>query len=163
MSLVVIGRAERVDLPELSVKGVPAKTDTGADASSIWASQAKETETGLECVFFGPESPYYSGKVVYFPKGTYSYTRVASSFGHREIRYKVKIRVKVAGKTIYATFTLANRASKTYPILIGRKLLYGKFLVDVSKGRPLISEERRKRAIMRKELEKSGRKSGGGL
>lgn len=156
----IIGRAERVSLPELGVRGVPAKIDTGADASSIWASKAVETEAGLECVFFGPESPYYTGKIVYFPKGTYSYTRVASSFGHREVRYKVKIRIKVVGKTIYATFTLANRASKTYPILIGRKLLHGKFLVDVSKGKPLIGEERRKRAIMRKELEQSGFKSG---
>ncbi|MCA9333079.1 ATP-dependent zinc protease [Candidatus Saccharibacteria bacterium] len=148
----IIGRAERVNLPELGLKGVPAKVDTGADASSIWATGLEVSDNGLEVVFFGPDSPYYSGEKVQFPPGTYTFTRVASSFGQREVRYKVKLRVKVAGRVIYATFTLANRSSKTYPILIGRKLLHGKFIVDVSKGNPLIGEERKKRAIMKKEL-----------
>lgn len=160
MSINTVGRVERVDLPDIGVRGVPAKVDTGADSSSIWVEKVQETADGLKCVFFGPDSPYYTGEYVNFPSGSYRITRVSSSFGHREFRYKVKIRVKIAKRTILASFTLSNRSAKTYPILIGRRLLHGKFLVDVSKGRPLVGEERRKRAIMQKELGNIEQKTG---
>lgn len=148
----IIGRAVKVAFPELGLKQVPAKIDTGADASSIWASSVVLDGTDLVCVFFGPESTFYTGKQVRFPKGEYSLTRVASSFGHREVRYKVKLSIRIGGKSINATFTLSNRSNKTYPILIGRRLLHGKFLVDVSTGSPLVAAEREKKRQLESDL-----------
>jgi hypothetical protein len=78
---------------------------------------------------------------------------VANSFGHREMRYVVKLQLKLGGKTIVGTFTLSDRSKKTYPILIGRKLLNRKFLVDVSKGSPLTDVENSKKVRLQKELE----------
>lgn len=129
----VIGRVVKIDLVDLELSNVPAKVDTGADSSTIWAGSVKETKGGLACVFFGPGNPYYTGKEIVFKKGSYSLTRVVSSFGHKELRYKVKMRVRIEGRLIMASFTLADRSLKPYPILIGRRLLNRKFLVDVSR------------------------------
>lgn len=139
--LTIIGRAERIDFPELDIHKVPAKVDTGADASSIWAESVVLKDDGLYVIFFNEKSEYYTGLTHIFPKNTYSVTRVANSFGHKEIRYKLKLKVKIKKRTVRATFTLSDRSKKLYPILLGRRLLNGKFLVDVQKGKPLREAE----------------------
>ena len=150
--LTTIGRAEKAAFPDLGVKQVPVKIDTGADACSIWAT-ATEMENGrLHVVFFGESSPLYTGEEHVFKKSEYTMTRVANSFGHREIRYKVKLRIKIKGRLIRGSFTLSDRSNKLYPVLIGRTLLKHKFVVDVSKGSPLRSEERIRAEKLRKEL-----------
>ncbi|MFZ3010152.1 MAG: RimK/LysX family protein [Candidatus Microsaccharimonas sp.] len=151
-TLTTIGRAEKVNLIDLGFNHVPAKVDTGADASSIWAHSINQDNDKLEVIFFGPESPYYDGQVHKFPKSAYSITRVSSSFGHREIRYKLKLKIKVKGRIINGSFTLSDRSAKLYPILLGRSLLKHKFIVDVSKGRPLVAEEKERRAKLKEEI-----------
>lgn len=160
--LTLIGRAEKVDFPELAFKRIPAKVDTGADASSIWAHTVNVDDANdgkLEVIFFGPESPYYDGRVHKFPKSAYTITRVSSSFGHREIRYKLKLKIKVKGRIINGSFTLSDRSAKLYPILLGRSLLKHKFIVDVSKGKPLIAEEKNRRAKLKEEILKLDKES----
>lgn len=151
--LIIIGRAERVHLPELTKQRIPVKIDTGADACSIWASVTDEKNGKLHVVFFGPESKYYDGKEHVFYTKDYSLTRVANSFGHKELRYKVKLKIVIKDRTIRGTFTLSDRSKKLYPILIGRSLLRSKFIVDVSKGKPLIAEERKRAQRLKIELE----------
>lgn len=152
--LQTIGRAERIELLDAGFKSVPAKIDTGADSSSIWVTEIQENADGLRCKFFGPESDLYTGAWFIFAPGDYKITRVANSFGQQEIRYKVKLRIKVHGRTIRATFTLSNRSNKTYPILLGRRLLAGKFVVDVSAGEPLRDIEKAKARALAEDLEK---------
>lgn len=152
-NLHIIGRAETIDFPEYGISGVFAKVDTGADLSSIWASDIHESGDTLTFKLFSPESPLYTGETITITKPGYLLTRVASSFGHREVRYVVKLAVKVKGRTIRATFSLSDRSTKTYPILIGRKLLNGKFLVDVSQGKALLGIERDKKRQMKQDLE----------
>jgi len=148
----IIGRVERVSLPTLGLKNVPAKIDTGADASSIWCSKIEIVDSNLHCVFFGKGSPFYSGETVVFKKKDIDLTRVANSFGHRELRYKVKIPMEIKGRTIKATFTLTDRSTKLYPILIGRSMLRNKFVVDVSRGTPLHEEEDERVKRLRQEM-----------
>ncbi len=150
--LIVIGRAEKIDLRDFDVQAVPAKVDTGADTSSVWASDVEEREDGLYFVLFGPASPYYTGVVQHFTKPDYSLTRVANSFGQKELRYKVKLRITLKDRTVRATFTLSDRSLKTYPILLGRKLLHGKFLVDVADGDPLHELEKQKADQLKQDL-----------
>lgn len=148
--LTIIGRAERIDFPDLDLSKIPAKVDSGADLSSIWVSSVTESEGKLICLFFGEGSPYYTGKPVVFEKKEYTLTRVANSFGHKELRYKLKLRVTVHNRTIKASFTLSDRSKKLYPVLLGRKLLSGKFLIDVSGGEPLLEEEKEKKKNLKK-------------
>jgi hypothetical protein len=147
-----IGRVQKVYLLDYMEQPIVAKVDTGADLSSIWASNIREDNGVLSFYLFGPESPDYTGKIVCLSEGDYSITRVASSFGDRELRYTVKLRIKISGRVVLATFTLANRSKKTYPILLGRRLLQGKFVVDVSKGYPLRQEEQQKQEKLRADL-----------
>jgi hypothetical protein len=149
----IIGRVEKISFPELNIRNVHAKIDTGADLSSIWATGIHEENGVLRFRLFGKKSPFYTGKQIEFQAPHYLLTRIANSFGHRELRYVVKLQLKLGGKIIVGTFTLSDRSKKTYPILIGRKLLNRKFLVDVSKGSPLKLIEDQKKDRLKKEME----------
>lgn len=150
--LTIIGRAETIDLRDFDLTSIPAKIDTGADISSIWVSKVEERDDGLHFVLFGAGSPFYTGVEQHFTKPDYTITRVANSFGQKELRYKIKLRVTVKDKNIRATFTLSDRSLKTYPVLLGRRLLYNKFLVDVADGKPLKELERAKAYQLQQEL-----------
>jgi hypothetical protein len=149
----IIGRAELVRFPELGDILIPAKIDTGADVSSLWASNIQATDTGLTFTLFNKASRYYTAHVVTVPKSQYHMTRIASSFGEKELRYVVKLRIELKGRRIKASFTLSNRSSKLYPILIGRRLLKGKFLVDVEAGEPLKQQEYRRLQRLAEEMQ----------
>lgn len=137
----IIGRAERVDFPDANIRGVPAKIDTGAYRSSIWASNMREEKGKLYYTLLGPESEYFSG--LECVTDDYEEVEVENSFGHKEKRFSVFIRIKLGSRTVKSNFTLAARGKKTYPVLIGRKLLRGRYLVDVSEGQPIDDEETR--------------------
>lgn len=147
-----IGRAEYIRFPDFGNKRIPAKVDTGADVSSVWATAIHEADGQLKFMLFGPGCPYYTGEVITLPAEEYSVTRIANSFGDKEMRYVVKLRIRVKGRIVKASFSLSDRSSKTYPILLGRRLLQGKFMVDVAAGRPLRRMEKEKKAKMRLEL-----------
>lgn len=152
-NLEIIGRVEKVSFPDLSVKNVPAKIDTGADICSVWATGIREENGVLKFKLFGKKSKFYTGQEIVIEAPHYLLTRIANSFGHRELRYVVKLQIKIGSKTVRSSFTLADRSRKTYPILIGRKLLNKKFIVDVSKGSPLTKIEQAKKARLKEELE----------
>ncbi|MDL2362964.1 MAG: RimK/LysX family protein [Patescibacteria group bacterium] len=152
--LSIIGRAERIDFLDDSARGIPAKIDTGADLSSVWATNIIENMDGLSFTLFAPKNEYYTGTVISLPHGKFKRTRIANSFGEKEMRYVVVLRVLVKGRRIKSTFSLANRSSKIYPVLLGRRLLNRKFLVDVSTGQPLIDAEQKKHAKLQVELKR---------
>lgn len=135
----VIGRVERVDIIEADIFKVPAKIDTGAYRTSVWASHIHEEDGVLFFTLLGPTSPWYSGKELQV--SNFEIVEVENSFGHKENRYSVHIKIKIGTKIVNSNITLSDRSTKIYPILIGRKLLKGKFIVDVSEGEPLIDEE----------------------
>jgi hypothetical protein len=47
-------------------------------------------------------------------------------------RYIIKSKIILFGKAYKAEFSLSDRSHMKNPILLGRKLLNGKFVVDVS-------------------------------
>lgn len=136
---VVIGRVERINFIDADMIGVPAKIDTGAYRSSIWATDINEKDGEVEYKLLGPSSEWYNGKTL--RTSNFKIVDVENSFGHSEKRYSVHIKVKMGPKIVTSNFTLSDRSTKIYPVLIGRKLLKGKFIVDVSEGEPLIDEE----------------------
>ncbi len=128
--LDVIGSTEYVSIGKL--EKIPAKIDTGADSSSIWASDVKVEEDGtLSFKLFAPKSPYYTGEVLKSKEYTVSVIR--SSNGNEQIRYRTTLPIKIDGHTVKAALTLADRSRNNFPILIGRRTISGRFLVDVSK------------------------------
>ncbi len=63
----------------------------------------------------------------------YKTKSVKSSNGVVQTRASIKVQVKFAGKVYQTVVSLTNRSDMKYPMLIGRKFLKDRFLVDVSK------------------------------
>jgi len=131
----IIGRVERIVLPELATAPLYARIDTGAKTSSISASARLDKDGQLHVTFLGFDTEV-TKTFRHFSK-----TVVASSNGHAQERYKVLLSLTLKKRKIRAHFTLADRTTQVYPILIGRNVLYGKFIVDVTKGTPLTEAE----------------------
>ena len=130
----VIGSTAKVAFPSLGIKNVPAKVDTGADSSSIWATDVSLKKSGLTFKLFGPNSKYFTGEAIKTKK--FEILSVKNSFGHKEVRFKVKLPLQISNKKVISSFTLADRSANRYPILVGKNTIKGKFLVDVSASEP---------------------------
>lgn len=129
-SVTVIGRNVSVDVIGHGT-AIPAKVDTGADRSSIWASNIHVDKDGtLSFTLFAPGSPYYTGDVI--KRKSFKFAIVRSSSGHAQVRYRVMLSIRVMGKRLKTNFNLSDRSQNTFPILLGRRTLHKKFVVDVS-------------------------------
>lgn len=148
--VIKIGRVEQVRLKGYSDTALPARIDTGATISSIWASDISEVGGKLTFKLLGEKSRLFSGKVITATK--YGQRVIASSTGHIQTRYVVKMPVQIKGRTVSARFTLADRSTQTYPVLIGRNVLRNNFLVDVYGGKKDLIAERKRRAELDKKL-----------
>lgn len=133
----IIGRHTLITLPDFQLVNVPAKIDTGAYSSSIWASNISEVDGKLKFTLFNKQSSFYTGKEI--TTKVYKVLTIRNSFGHTEVRYKVPLRVKIEDRLMKIQFTLSNRAANRFPILIGRRTLQSRFVVDVSKA-PTVAE-----------------------
>ena len=126
----IIGRETRIDIGR-NIQGVPAKIDTGADGSAIWASDIHIDSNNRLCFkLFGKGSPYYTGRTL--KRTRYSVANVKSASGDVVLKFRTHIKIKIKGRQIKVLFGLCDRSSHTYPVLIGRRTLSGKFIVDVT-------------------------------
>lgn len=130
----IIGRRERITLPDWKLKMIPAKVDTGAYTSSIHCTFVEEREIDGEMVLLyrvlGSADRKY--KDIIHQTTDYTQKKVKNSFGQAEVRYKVKTKVIMFDEEFEAEFTLTDRSKMRNAILLGRKMIQGKFLVDVS-------------------------------
>jgi hypothetical protein len=62
----------------------------------------------------------------------YKIKRVKSSNGTIQIRASIKVDILFYNKRYTTVISLTNRSDMKYPMLIGRKFLANRFLVDVS-------------------------------
>ncbi len=148
-----VGRVESIRLPDYEIS-VRSRIDTGAKTSAIWASDIKLAKDGkLSFKLFGKGSPFYTGQVI--STKAFSETVVASSNGKLEKRYKVRLVISLKGKKMRVAFTLTDRSQMTYPILVGRNVLSGNFIVNVKIGKPLVAAEKARTASMRRLLQRS--------
>lgn len=146
----VIGSTVKVSFPELALKNVPAKVDTGADSSSIWATEISLKKDGLNFKLFGPSYKHFTNEV--YKTTNFDILSVKNSFGHKEVRFKVKLPLVIGNKKVNSSFTLADRSANRYPILIGKNTIKGKFLVDVS----AIEPKRKKGEVLVLDIKKIG-------
>jgi len=146
----IIGRKEKISFPEWGVHLISCKIDTGAYTSSVHRDFAEEREeNGEKVLYFKLLSTLdrkYSGKEL--RATNYTQKRVKNSFGEAEVRYKVSTKVRMFGEDFEAEFTLTDRSKMRNAVLIGRKLIHGRFLVDVSQVH-LSSPKRSKKTSIR--------------
>lgn len=129
--LPVIGRREYVHLPELCKKAIEAKIDTGAFRTAIHCERCEEVEHDGKKVLEAILNLDGKGdKTHYFER--YRLRVIRNSFGQTEQRYCVRITLKMGRKRISSDVSLSDRSGMKFQILIGRKTIGKKFLVDVS-------------------------------
>lgn len=126
----VIGRIDKADFPTLDLFDIDIKIDTGAYTSSIHCHKVIIIDNELVCLFYDEGHPHYNGKEFKFKE--FSTTKVKSSNGVVQDRYKVKTPIIIFNKKYSISLTLSTRDDMKYPILIGRKFLSKKFMVDVN-------------------------------
>lgn len=129
-NLTIIGSTALVSVGKR--ENIPAKIDTGADSSSIWASHIRVDKDGiLKFRLFDETSPFYNGKVI--KRRFYKVAVVRSATGQEQIRYRAYLPLKIGDRKVRALFNLSERSNNNFPVLIGRRTISGKFLVDVLK------------------------------
>lgn len=131
----VIGRFEHLSVTNAvsELSEIPAKIDTGAHRSSIHVKSVKEVtkkgKTKLQFTILG--HPVYKETKV-FETAKFRKLPVRSSNGHITERYEVRLKIRMGFKVFTTAFTLADRSKNVFPVLIGRKALNNRFIVDPS-------------------------------
>lgn len=128
--LPVVGWRELVHLPELGLRGIPAKIDTGARTSSLHGVVLDEFERdGEKYVRFAVD--FERPHVRQICEAVHVDIRgITSSNGETQYRYVIKTPLKIGDIRFRAEISLADRSDMKFPMLIGRSSLRRRFVVD---------------------------------
>jgi hypothetical protein len=127
----VVGWKEHAALPDLKVKDVIAKMDTGANLASIDASEIKySTKAGVKHVNFKVMKRNNTVRKTSAPLA--GFKRIKSSNGDVERRPYIKTTLLVDGISKKIELTLTDRGPMDYTMLIGRKALGRRWVVNPS-------------------------------
>ncbi len=129
---LVIGEAEWVSLPKYGMK-LRARIDTGATTTSIDARDIKlQNRDGKDWVEFDIIDS--SNKRVHIEKPVSRIAYIKRHGAKDQERYVVKLRLKIGDIERYIEVSLTDRSKYEFPVLVGRNLLRGEMVVDVSKS-----------------------------
>ncbi len=133
----VIGRAEWVTLEGLSLPPMLARIDSGAKTSSLHAYDIEEFEKGdgeMWVRFKTHPKPLDAHGSISCEAEVIDQRTIKSSNGHKETRYVVESLARMGDEVRAVKFTLSNRKSMRFRILIGRQALSRfDYLIDVAK------------------------------
>ena len=136
----ILGRYDRVDLPDLGLTNIHAKIDTGAYTCSLHCRSAQVVGGVLQFVLLDEEHPEFTGMKFSFRE--FETRDIRNSFGESERRFVIVTTITIFNENITAEFSLSNRGSLKFPVLIGRKILRDRFLIDVKKKNLSYKEKR---------------------
>jgi hypothetical protein len=127
----ILGRSDRVDLPGLGLTNIHAKIDTGAYTCSLHCSYVGIQDDHLVFVLLDNEHPEFTGMKFRFKK--FTQREIKNSFGEVELRYIITTTVRIFDEVYKTEFSLSDRDKLRFPLLLGRKILRHRFLIDVRK------------------------------
>ncbi len=131
----VIGRIENIEVDNTGFL-LKARIDTGAKTCSMHAEKVVEKEVdGKTYIQYFSENT--EGQKQSFYKEVIRKQKVKSSNGETNNRYVVKMAIKLGGKIHEVNVNLNDREDLRYNFLVGRNLLMGEYIVDVSQTRLL--------------------------
>ncbi len=147
-----MGWREWVALPEWGVPWMKAKIDTGARTSAIHAFDLEQFEREGERWVRFQVHPWQrsaaDGILVETP--LVGSKEVRSSSGSASKRPVVRTTIRLAGVTTDIDVTLTRRDEMGFRMLVGRRALRGRFVVDPARsyagGKPPTDTRRRNRA-----------------
>lgn len=130
-----IGWKELVDFPELGLKGVPAKIDTGARTSVIHCAHIEVFKRYRKnFVRFTPLDESTGQETQEFVYPFHKERRVKNSFGQEENRIVILTTIELYNTVYPIEISLRDRSNMEFPMLLGRSFIRKKFLVDVSRS-----------------------------
>ncbi len=142
MKPLVIGWREWVALPGLDVPAIKVKVDTGAASASLHAFALERfTRAGNEMVRFHIHPRQRTARgAVSVEAEVVDERRVRNPGGRAEIRPVIRTRIHWAETDWEADINLTRRDEMGFRMLLGRKALKNRFIVDPGRsflgGRP---------------------------
>lgn len=134
-SSTIIGSQEWCSFPDLKTPAIRARIDSGAQTSSIHASDIRRfTKNGEDWVRFEihplPESRQIA---IRNEAPIVAVRKVKNTGGSSESRYVIRTNLKMNDETFEIELTLANRDAMGFRMLLGREAMKGRFIVDPSR------------------------------
>lgn len=127
----IVGKKELISIIDLDLFNLDAKVDTGADSNALHCDDIYvDDDNFVHFTLLDEVHKAYHGRKMKMP--LHKVKKVKSSNGELQIRPSIKVSVDFFGYRYKTIISLTNRADMKYPMLIGRRFLSGKFLVDVS-------------------------------
>ena len=130
----IIGWREWVTLPDLKIKKIKAKVDSGARSSSLHAFEISTyKKSGREYIKFKvhPDQRSTQKTIVCHAK-ILEYRKVKSSNGQTELRPVIVTPVRLMGQEWPIEITLTNRDEMGFRMLLGRESFRNRFYLDAS-------------------------------
>lgn len=119
---IVIGRSDKADFPELKLKNINVKIDSGAYTSAIHCCKISLADyEKLEVIFLDDEDPNYTGEIYTFEN--FIKKNVRSSNGISEERFIVSTKILFHEHIFDINLSLTFRGDMRFPVLIGRRFL----------------------------------------
>ena len=129
-----IGRVDRADFPEINLRDIKIKIDSGAFTSSIHCHAVHEVDSNgenhIEFKLLDPSHPEYENKV--YTVKDYKEKSIKSSNGKTEQRFIIKTTIMIFDEVFPIELSLSERGDMKYPVLLGRKFLNNRFIIDTS-------------------------------
>ncbi len=132
-TLPIIGWREWLSIPDLNIPHIKAKVDTGARTSCLHTAglELYTTDSGEDRVRFQVHPDQNSDlRVIDCDWPVDTHKSVRDSGGHEEIRPFIKIPVTLGEHTWEIQFSLTNRDNMKFRMLLGRRAMENRFLVD---------------------------------
>ncbi|WP_066759694.1 30S ribosomal protein S6--L-glutamate ligase [Crocinitomix algicola] len=131
-NLTIIGSQEWCAFPALKTPAIRARIDSGAQTSSIHASDIHRfTKDGEDWVRFEihplPETPRV---IIKNEAKIIAVRKVKNTGGISESRYVIKTPVKIGEDVFDIEVTLANRDAMGFRMLLGREAMNNRFIVN---------------------------------
>ncbi|MCF7823651.1 MAG: RimK/LysX family protein [Candidatus Marinimicrobia bacterium] len=142
-SLPIIGWREWVGLPDLGIKSIKVKVDTGARSSSLHVFDLKKFERAerIWVKFKVHPAQRKSTPTVEVETEVLEFRSVRSSSGKASLRPVILTNIELLGRLYLVELTLASRDKMGFRMLLGREAFRGRFLVDSGRsyygGKPL--------------------------
>jgi hypothetical protein len=143
-SIKRVGWREYLVLPDLGIKRIKAKIDTGARSSALHAFNVERYRSrGKIMVRFAIQPLQRSDKKIVIAESEMVDERVVrSSNGSHDLRPVIITNVELLGQLWPIELTLAARDAMGFRMLLGRQAMVGRFLIDPGRsylgGRPVL-------------------------